>query len=91
MTSTVCYFFFKDGQEQRTHGTNALSALLHQLFKKTALITHALLSYRNYGKKLRDTFSELWDILVKSASDAEAGQIVCVLDALDECEENSRH
>ena len=38
-----------------------------------------------------DTFSELWDILVKSASDAEAGQIVCVLDALDECEENSRH
>ncbi|SLM34046.1 Ankyrin repeat-containing domain, partial [Lasallia pustulata] len=62
--STVCYFFFKDGQEQRTHGTDALSAMLHQLFENTGLITYALPSYRNYGKKLRDAFSELWGILV---------------------------
>ncbi|KAK3174277.1 hypothetical protein OEA41_001521 [Lepraria neglecta] len=91
MTSTVCYFFFKDGQEQRTRGANALGALLHQLFENTALITHALSSYRSYGKKLRDAFSELWEILVKSAEDSEAGEIICILDALDECEKNARN
>ena len=91
MASTVCYFFFKDGQEQRTRGANALGALLHQLFENTTLITHALSSYRSYGKKLRDAFSELWEILVKSAEDSEAGEIICVLDALDECEKNARN
>ncbi|SLM34065.1 P-loop containing nucleoside triphosphate hydrolase, partial [Lasallia pustulata] len=90
MDSTVCYFFFKDGQEQRTHGTDALSAVLHQVFENTGLITYALPSYRNYGKKLRDAFSELWEILVRSARDSEVGEIVCVLDALDECEQNAR-
>ncbi|SLM33794.1 nacht and ankyrin domain protein [Lasallia pustulata] len=90
MDSTVCYFFFKDGQEQRTHGTDALSAVLHQLFENTGLITYALPSYRNYGKKLRDAFSELWEILVRSARDSEVGEIVFVLDALDECEQNAR-
>ena len=88
--STVCYFFFKDGQEQRTSGANALSALLHQLFEDTDLITYALDSYRSHGKELPKRFSELWKILVKSAEDSQAGEVICVLDALDECEENSR-
>ena len=92
IASTVCYFFFKDGQEQRTRGADALSALLHQLFRKnTTLITHALPSHKSYGKKLRDEFSELWEILVKSAEDSEAGEIICVLDALDECEKTARN
>ena len=93
MTSTVCYFFFKDGQEQRSKGANAISAILHQLFEKksgSSLLTHALLSYKNYGEKLPDAFSELWDVLIKTARDLDAGEIVCVLDALDECEENAR-
>jgi len=90
MASTVCYFFFKDGQEQRILGTDALSAILHQLFENTALLTYALPSYKNYGNKLRDAFSELWDILVRLARDSEVGEVICVLDALDECEQNAR-
>lgn len=91
MTSSVYYFFFKDGQERRTHGAHALSAILHQLFETTNLISHAVPSYQNYGKTLRDNFSELWDLLIKSAKDQEAGEIICILDALDECEENKRN
>lgn len=91
MTSSVCYFFFKDGQERRTRGTHALSAILHQLFKNTNLISHALPSYQENGKTLRDNISELWDVLLKSAKDPEAGQIICILDALDECEEKTRN
>ena len=67
--------------------------ILHQLFEKksgSTLLNHALSSYRSYREKLQDVFSELWDILIKSAEDPHAGEIVCVLDALDECEENSR-
>lgn len=90
MTSSVCYFFFKDGQEQRTNGAHALSAILHQLFKSTKLISHALSIHDEYGTKLRDSFSELWDLLIKSARDPEAGEIICILDALDECEERAR-
>ena len=89
--STICYFFFKDGQEQRTRGANALSALLHQLFENTTLITHALPTFSRYGEKLRDEFAKLWEILLKSAADPGAGDIICVLDALDECEENARN
>ena len=89
--STICYFFFKDGQEQRTRGANALSALLHQLFENTTLITHAIPIFSRYGKKLRDEFTELWEVLLKSAADPRAGDIICVLDALDECEENARN
>ncbi len=91
LASTVCYFFFMDGQEQRSRGTDALSAILHQLFENTALITCALPIYGRYGGNLRDAFSQLWEILAESAKDSHAGEIVCVLDALDECEEVARN
>lgn len=91
MASTVCYFFFKDGQEKRMHGANALCAILHQLFQNTTnLITHGLPSYKSCGDNLRTSFNELWDILIKATEDPEAGEIVCVLDALDECKKNER-
>ena len=91
LASTVCYFFFMDGHEQRSRGTDALSAILHQLFENTALITYALPIYDRYGGKLRDAFSQLWEILAESAKDSHAGEIVCILDALDECEEVARN
>ena len=91
MASTVCYFFFKDGQKQRMRGANALSAILHQLFESTALISHALPSARSFGEKLQDAFGELWDVLIKCAQDPEAGEIICIIDALDECEKDSRN
>lgn len=90
MTSTICYFFFKDGQEQRTRGAKALSAILHQLFENTALVSHTLPSAKSYGEKLQDAFGELWEVLTKCAQDSEAGEIGYILEALDECEENNQ-
>lgn len=89
--SSVCYFFFKDDDEARKSGSNALCAILHQLFvQKPVLLKHAMLDYENNGGQLRTMFSTLWEILEKSASDYEAGEIICVLDALDECNESAR-
>ena len=90
-TTAVCYFFFKDDDSSRQNGANALCALLHQLFiQKPALLKYAMLDFQNHGEHLRNMFSTLWDILEKSATDSEAGEIICVLDALDECSEVAR-
>lgn len=35
---------------------------------------------QDLGKMLQDMFVELWDMLIKSARDPDAGEIVCVLD-----------
>jgi ankyrin repeat domain-containing protein 50 len=90
-TSTICYFFFKDGS--RVHSTDALCALLHQLFTHdptSSLIRHALPIHKKHSEKLRENFSEQWRILVKCADSLDAGEIVCVLDALDECNTDDR-
>lgn len=72
---------------------HALCAILHQLFSSastSSLIKHALYSHKNYGKALAQNFSELWRILVDCVKSSDAGEIICVLDALDECNESSR-
>jgi len=91
--STVCFFFFKDRVDDCMNSTNALCAILHQLFTTTStsgLIKYALKSHREYGPKLTKNFFELWQILSDCVTSPDAGEIICVLDALDECKEDSR-
>ena len=86
-TGTVCYFFFKD-QDQNTM-RQAVCALLHQLFKnKLFLIRHAMQEYSRNGQSLVNITASLWSILEQAASDAETGPVIFVLDALDECVES---
>lgn len=92
-TSTVCHLFFKDGDERRMDSTNALCAILHQLFTQDptgSLMEHALPSFKNKSEKLMVSFSELWRILENCARSSNTGEIVCILDALDECNKDSR-
>ena len=91
-TRTTCYFFFKDDDNSQKSVVKALCALLHQLFSlKRTLLRYALTELDNNGPEmLPKLFSPLWNILTKSAADPEAGEIVCVLDALDECEGTGR-
>jgi ankyrin repeat protein len=86
-TTSICYFFFKD-QDQNTC-RQALCALLHQLFsQKPALIAkHAMPQYDKNGKTLIKATNILWEILQSVLNDPEAGSIILVLDALDECDE----
>jgi ankyrin repeat protein len=83
-SATVCYYFFKD-QDQNTI-RQALCALLHQLFShKLFLIRHAMPEYSKNGQGLINTTVSLWDILEKAGQDPQAGPVIIVLDALDEC------
>ncbi|KAF2489696.1 hypothetical protein BU16DRAFT_495019, partial [Lophium mytilinum] len=89
---TTCYFFFKDDNDVQKAIAIALSALLHQLFSQhPTLLKHAMSEYADNGDKLTKSFHTLWNILMKAAADPRAGEIVCVLDALDECAEAGRY
>ncbi|OBU00767.2 hypothetical protein VE01_01233 [Pseudogymnoascus verrucosus] len=89
-TASICYFFFKDDAE-RGSGINALRSILHQLFRQKPWLIkeHAIPDYEIHGPKF--PFRTLWNILIKAASDANAGPIICLFDALDECELSNRN
>ncbi|KAH6977638.1 hypothetical protein EDB80DRAFT_265352 [Ilyonectria destructans] len=86
-STTICYFFFKD-QDQNTV-RQALCALLHQLFsQKPPLIKHATPQFRKDGQGLINSTQSLWEVLRNAVKDPQAGPIIVVLDALDECAES---
>jgi hypothetical protein len=85
-SATICYFFFKE-QDQNT-SRQALCALLHQLFsQKPSLIEHAMTQFENDGPGLINSTKSLWSILENVVQDSQAGSVIIVLDALDECAE----
>ncbi|KAH7117683.1 ankyrin repeat-containing domain protein [Dendryphion nanum] len=84
--TSVCYFFFKDDVE-RGSAVNGLRSILHQLFKhKPWLIQHAV--ERNDGPNF--SLHTLWDILIDATKDQRCGPVICVFDALDECNSSER-
>ena len=91
--STICYFFFRDGQAEREKGANALKAISHQLLKqhpRSHLIKCLLPRFEEHGDKLGGMFGELWDSMLETLSDPTTGEVVWVLDALDECTDVER-
>ncbi|KAI0552690.1 hypothetical protein F4679DRAFT_45384 [Xylaria curta] len=90
---SVCYFFFKDTPEQRMT-TTALCALLHGLFDKQPELAEICKDQiLKYGEKLFTDPQLLWEILTKAVAPQSSqiettsnSSIICVLDALDECD-----
>ena len=46
--------------------------------------------YRAKKDKFTEFFRDLWDILIAAAADPAFGNVICVIDALDECERGSQ-
>ncbi|PWW75243.1 hypothetical protein C7212DRAFT_358351 [Tuber magnatum] len=87
----VCYFFFKDDNEEQRSATFALCAILHQLFgKNEPLHRYALEEFRLKAERFTGEMDALWGILVNAAADRECGDVICVVDGLDECESKTR-
>lgn len=87
---TVCYFFFKDNEDQNSLPT-ALCSILHQLFaSQPELIKYALKAWCIHGRGIQSEREELWRILLEAVSDPQSHKVVCVFDALDECREDHR-
>ena len=91
--SITCHFFFKDDNADQKSATKAVCALLHQILdicNDSASLQKALNVFRSHGSQMSQSFHILWDLLLDIAGVATASQILCVLDALDECEENGK-
>ncbi|TEY67249.1 hypothetical protein BOTCAL_0128g00090 [Botryotinia calthae] len=87
---TVCYFFFKEDDTLQRRAENAICAILHQILSKpgnSELVRHAIPSFNRSGVNMRESFAQMWEILMDIVQDEAAGEIICILDALDECEE----
>ncbi|EGX53861.1 hypothetical protein AOL_s00004g520 [Orbilia oligospora ATCC 24927] len=88
--STICYFFFKEDLEEQKKATTALSSILFQLFTANrSLICDKILDrYEIVEESFSSSFHELWRAFLIAASNAD--KIVCVLDALDECNSSDK-
>ncbi|CEJ92143.1 hypothetical protein VHEMI07812 [[Torrubiella] hemipterigena] len=91
--ATVGYFFFKDESAQRSSMNSALCAILHQLFSQEStesLIEHALPLFKRCGDELTNDFEDSWTLLLDCSEKYINDDIMCVLDALDECNSHDR-
>lgn len=87
---SVCYFFFKDNEEQNSLSI-ALCAVLHQLFSSQPhLLRHALPAWQQNGDKIQQEEEQLWRILMATTVDPAFTNTVCIFDALDECRSKDR-
>lgn len=93
-TTNVAHFFFKAGDPSRSNKTDAICALLYQLLKHDLsgkLLQNAMTNQHAQGNKsLGQNFEQLWGILVQVASAPTSGEIILVLDGLDECTRDDR-
>jgi len=89
---STCYFFFKDDFTDQKSAANALCAILRQIFlAKPHLVTDSILDKVDIdGNMFLKSFRDLWSTLISVATDRNAGEIVCIIDALDECHDSER-
>ncbi|EHK42503.1 uncharacterized protein TrAtP1_002482 [Trichoderma atroviride] len=92
---TICYFFFKDDFEDQRSAKSAISCILHQLFiqRENLLSAEIIKRFKSYKAPLANSYYdlwELWDILIMASQERNAGEIICILDAFDECENQDR-
>lgn len=89
---TICYFFFKDDFEDQRSPESALCCIIRQIFiQRPELLTDGIVKvFQEGGETIFNSFSGLWHTLISSTSGHSSGEIVCVLDALDECEQTGR-
>ncbi|CAG8389474.1 unnamed protein product [Penicillium salamii] len=86
-TVAVCYFFFKENEEQNNF-TTALCSILHQLFSQQPhLLCYAIPSWEANGQNIQKEVDELWRIFIEATSSDGSVKTICILDALDECRE----
>lgn len=91
-TSDVVFFFCGAGDEDRNTAVNVLRGLVHQILEKRPQLIGHVLPYFEPPERARQTLSSLealWLIFSKLVADHRLGTIFCVLDGLDECEEES--
>ena len=88
---TLAYYFCDDKDEKRRTATAILRGLLLQLLRqRPSLFKHIQSQFDMSRDDLFSNFHALWRIFVSIVQDPEAGEVWCLIDALDECDRGSR-
>ena len=86
----TCHFFFKDDNMDQKSITKALCALLHQALHTgyhASTLRMAVDIYKTHSAAMCESFQLLWNLLLDIAKSPGSHETICILDALDECEE----
>jgi hypothetical protein len=93
LESNVCFFIFRKGNPEQEDSVYALSAILHQICSfQPELLEHAISKKRDLtrGARLKKAFDALWGVFEDCIYDKRMKNTVCIMDALDECEDMTR-
>ncbi|KAL3458987.1 nucleoside phosphorylase domain-containing protein [Aspergillus heterothallicus] len=88
---SLAYFFCDSGTEDRRTATALLRAIIYQLVsQRLELIDHVLPKYEMVKERLLGSFDALWSILMEISRNKIGGKKYVIIDALDECEQDSQ-
>ncbi|RDW70378.1 hypothetical protein BP5796_08775 [Coleophoma crateriformis] len=93
VNASVLYFFFKDTSDDQRSGHKAIRSLLHQFIsRRFSLVKNVMPLYDELGDKKMDqaSFFQLWSVFLAMMRDPDAGEVICLFDALDECREHDQ-
>ncbi|KAF8533302.1 hypothetical protein BDD12DRAFT_984533 [Trichophaea hybrida] len=95
ITNQVCMaYFFCDDKDERLRSAHAILVnLLAQLLDHAPDINKHFLAepeYATYKEKTSWSFGMLWRVFERIINDAHRGPVYILIDALDECDEESR-
>ncbi|KAI9367173.1 hypothetical protein BJX61DRAFT_547746 [Aspergillus egyptiacus] len=86
----LAYFFCNSNSEHQKTATSLLQALIYQFIEQQRRLVR--FAQRVYKKRKEDlqSLDQLWSILMEIGCDSASGEKYCVIDALDECDYQSR-
>ncbi|GLA67534.1 hypothetical protein AtubIFM54640_010853 [Aspergillus tubingensis] len=87
----LSFFFCEAGIEGKEEATSILKGLIYQIVNVyPAYLRRVMKIYEVRGEGLFASFDALWALLVGFGRTATGPEIYCIIDALDECEPQSR-
>ncbi|KAJ9161562.1 Ankyrin repeat domain-containing protein 50 [Coniochaeta hoffmannii] len=90
-SSDVCVFFCDDKISNQKNANNVLIGLIFQLVRRhKSLVRHISKVYDMHGQNTVQSFTALWTIFRDIATDPKSNHTIIIIDALDECEEDTR-
>ncbi|KAL7937630.1 hypothetical protein V8C35DRAFT_320413 [Trichoderma chlorosporum] len=88
---TLAFFFCDSSFDKQKTATSIVRGLLLQLVQQhSRLLDHILPKFKERGPELFKSFDALWKIFITAAADQNIGQTYCIIDALDECDQESQ-
>ncbi|KAL2829057.1 hypothetical protein BJY01DRAFT_261398 [Aspergillus pseudoustus] len=89
--SVLAYFFCDTGTEDNRTAISILGSLLQQvIWQRPRFMEHLMQKYSRRGNQLFSSFDGLWAVLMDISHNSGDTKIFCIVDALDECFEESQ-